>query len=276
MKNIIYISIVTIIFAVSFVSCEMDDANPKKVLYCDSIVNELPFNIALNVNQAKYYVNSGQKCEFFNLETTDEGTVLLNADFAYKGGTGIRKDSMIVVKNYLLSPINKIIEVGNIVYSINYYTFTEDVFRDIIAKMHSIGYEPQVFDLDFFDHTEFMLYVYTYKNTSSYDIKLDAPFSTILRQQEAADINIEKGQKVKTTILNCVIYFGDIKNGTAKSLKVSDFKWNVSEETSSKVAYTTTNYQFFNFTDTLLDKIISFMAAKNVFPEECDFPIDEE
>lgn len=271
MKNTFLATLIAMLFALSFVSCEKDD-DPKHVLYADSIVNALPFKIALNIDQWFVYLNESEGKDFSKIKPDDQGVVMLNADIAYKGGE-FRKDSMIVVKDYPLVPVNKEIDKGSsTIYSVNYYIITEEVFRDIIAKMKEQGIEPEKYDEGIFTHTEYTFQVYNYANKSSFDIKLGDPFSTVIRRNENADIEINDGQNPKKTTLDCVIYYGDAGNGTAYSLEVRGYNWSAADEKSVKEGYNTTVTHYFVFTDELLESIKSFMAEKNVFPQETEFP----
>ncbi len=258
------------LFALSFVSCDKDD-DPKSVLNADSLVNDLPFNIALNIDQTRYYLKPSERKRCFNLSPDDTGFAMLNADLAYKGGEHFL-DSMIVVKDYPMPVVIKQIDNGSIVYSVNYYKLTEDVFRDIIDKMKAQGIAPKAFNNDVFNHTELTFQVYNYENNSSYDIKLGEPFSTTLLRNGNANIELFDGQQPKKTTLDCVIIYGDAANGTAYSLEVCGFSWPVTDEKSFKEGYNTTETYYFKFTDKLLENIKEFMADKGVYPVETEFP----
>ena len=258
------------LFALSFVSCDKED-DSKQVLYADTLVNECPFNIALNIDQTRYYLKASGKMVCFNLSPDDNGVATLSADLAYKGGESVM-DSMIVVKDYPLTTNIKKVSIGNSVYYVNYYTITEEVLSDIVAKMKAKGIAPKTFNEDVFIHTEFTFQVFNYANKSSYDIKLGDPFSSILLRNSSSDIKVDNGQLQKKTILDCVIYYGDASNGTAYSLEVSGFDWSVFDEKTVKEGYNTTEFHYFVFTDKLLESIKEFMADKGVFPQEVEFP----
>ena len=270
MKNTFLATLIAMLLALSFVSCDKDD-EPGNVLQADTIVNATSFNIALNIDQTRYYLKPSGKMACFNLTPDANGVATLNADIAYKGGETVM-DSMIVVKDYPLKTDIKKINNGNNVYSVNYYTITEDILHDIIAKMKTKGIEPKTFDEDIFIHTEFTFQVYNYANNSSYDIKLGDLFSTIILRNSNSNIKVDDGQQPKKTKLNCIIYYGDASTGTAYSLEVSGFDWTVSDEKSVKEGYNTIENYYFIFTDKLLENIKSFMAEKNVFPQETEFP----
>lgn len=275
MKNTFLATILAMLFALSFVSCDKDD-DTKQVLYADSIVNALPFNIALNIDQWFVYLNSSEGKDFFKNTSNEDGVVMLNADLAYKGGEYF-KDSMIVIKNYPLTPVNKKIDQGSTVYSVNYYTFTEEVFLDIIAKMKEQGIKPQKFDENVFKHIGKVFDYYNYKNTSSYDIMIADPISATIKSGDNVTIHKDNGMGLYdgknskyVMPLDCTLYFADKE--TSYSLEVSGFEWEVSDYQSKKEGLDITDTFYFIFTDELLESIKSFMADKNVFPIETEFP----
>ncbi len=275
MKNTFLATLIAMLFALSFVSCDKDDET-KHVLNSDSIVNALPFNIALNIEQWFVYLNSSEGEILYKKKSNADGVVMLNADLAYKG-SGFEMDSMIVVKDYPLSPVNKRIDVGSTVYSVNYYTITEEVFRDIIAKMREQGIEPKKYDKDIFNHVGKVFSYFNYKNTSSYDIKFTTPISATIKSGDNISIrnddgmNLRDGKHSKYVMpLDCTLYFTNKEK--SYSLKVSGFEWEVSDYQSIKEDLDITDTFYFKFTDTLLESIKTFMADKNVFPVETEFP----
>jgi hypothetical protein len=276
MKNTFLATLIAMLFALSFVSCDKDD-DPKHVLYADSIVNALPFKIALNIDQWFVNLNESEGKDFFKIKPDDQGVVMLNADIAYKGGE-FRKDSMIVVKDYPLVPVNKEIDKGSsTIYSVNYYIITEEVFRDIIAKMKEQGIEPEKYDENIFNHVGKVFGYYNYKNTSSYDIRITDPISATIKRGEDVSIHNDDGMRLHVgknskyvMPLDCTLYFADKE--TSYSLEVSGFEWEVSDFQSFTEGLDITDTFYFIFTDELLESIKSFMADKNVFPVETEFP----
>ena len=276
MKNTFLTTLIAIFFALSLTSCDKDD-EPKRVFYIDSLVNALPFNIELNVDQQIFYLRPSEKMECYKLVTMVNGVPMLNADFAYKGGAYQNKDSMIVVKDYPFIPIKKAFESDDCIDSVNYYTFTEEVFRDIIAKMKAKGIAPTKYDYEYFSHIGKVFGYFIYKNTSSYDIRITDPISATIKSGENVSIRKDDGMRLHNSKnsqcvmpLDCTLYFADKE--TSYSLEVSGFEWEVSDYQSFTEGLNTTDTFYFVFTDELLESIKSFMAEKNVFPQETEFP----
>ncbi len=265
------------LFALSFVSCDKD-VNPKHIFYVDTLVNALPFNIELNVDQQIFYLRPSEKMECYKLVTMVNGVPMLNADFAYKGGAYQNKDSMIVVKDYPFIPIKKAFESDDCIDSVNYYTFTEEIFRDIIAKMKEQGIEPTKYDYDYFSHMGKVFSFYNFKNTSSFDIRFPESFSaTIDRTYNVTipfgDCNVyicDGKNSNYVWLMNCTLYYTD--GNTSYSLQLSDFEWEISDYQTFKEGMDITNTLYFVFTEELLESMKSFMAEKNVFPQETEFP----
>jgi len=272
MKNTILTSLIAMLIALSLVSCDKDD-EPKKVLQADTLANACPFIVRLNVNQHFYALDPTNNIDCTGLITVVDGVPMLNADIAWKG-TYLQMDSMIVVKDYQFVPTNKQLDQDAINYSVTYYTITEEVLRDIIAKMKGKGIEPKAFDEDFFSHKGKVYEYNRYENTSSYDIVLDAPISVTIRKNANTQSDFVKGgvQDNKKITLNCTLYYGDAEAGTAFSLNIRDFDWSVFDATDVKADMERTVTYHFKFTDALLESIKTFMADKNVFPVETEFP----
>ena len=275
MKNIFSTTLVAMLFALSFASCDKGD-DEKHVLHQDSIVNALPFGIALNIDQWFVYLNESEGKDFYKKQADADGVVMLNADLAYKGSES-RKDSMIVVKDYPLTPVNKRIDKGSTVYSVNYYTITEEVFRDIIAKMKAQGISPKKYDEDVFNHVGKVFQYYNYNNTSSYDIRITDPISATIKSGDNVSIhkddgmNLYVGKNSKDVMkLNCTLYYTDKEK--SYSLEISGFEWEITDAQSVKEELNIKDTFYFVFTDTLLESIKSFMAVNGVYPLETEFP----
>jgi hypothetical protein len=275
MKHTFLATLIAMLFALSFVACDKGD-EPKQMLHSDTIVNALPFDIALNIDQWFVYLKAYEGTDFHKIKPDDKGVVMLNADLAYRGEYD-RKDSMIVVKDYPLIPVNKEIDGGGSkIYSVNYYTITEEVFRDIIVKMKERRIEPTKYDYDYFAHIGKVFKYNNYKNTSSYDISFQEPISETIVRNENVDSPINdnlfmcKGQQYPhALLLNCTLYYTDHIN--SYSLEISDYIWDASDYQSDTDGLNTTETFYFVFTDKLLESIKSCMAEKNVFPQEVEF-----
>lgn len=270
-KSLLYF-VIAMLFALSFVSCDKDD-EPSKVFNADTLVNECPFFLSLNVNQAFYGLEPSEKVDCYEAMSNVDGVPMLNADIAWaKNG---KMDSMIVVKDYPLAPVTKRVKIGDVSYSVNYYTITEEVFRDIIAKMKIQGIESKAYDDDFFTHKGKVYEYNRYENISSYDIKFDAPISITIRNGETKQAPFVRGeQDTKRLTLNCTLYYGDLKSGTAQSLNIHDFDWSEIDSSVDKKDMVTTAIHYFTFNDVILESIKEFMAEKGVTPVETTFPTE--
>ncbi|MBQ3617011.1 MAG: hypothetical protein II939_02455 [Bacteroidales bacterium] len=251
-----------------FVSC-IKNEDEVYIYERDTLVNELPYNIFININQEYFYLQPSERKECLCLKQKTNGGVTLNAFIAYKGSY-INMDSMIDVSEYTLKSVTKKIKKKGGECLVNYYTISENVFSDIITTMANKGVKPTAYNENIFKQIGTITEINKCNNISSYDIAIGE--KDVIQHNTTTDFATTNNQDAKRLTLNCILYYKNITDGNSYSLQVSNYDWSIAATDSKSDGLDKTVTYSFNFTDELLENIKEFMAAKNVFSQITVFP----